>query len=181
MLSSSAAERKKDAGNRQYKAQNYKKALKWYNDALYLLPNSVIYLGNKAACNIMLKDYKAALNDSKQAIELDQTFEKGYIRIARCSLFMGDINGAEQIIKKFLELHPNSKALDGEQQKCKNVREIVNITMVAYDKKEYTRVLPHIDNALKISPDFAKFKLIKAKCLVCLERVKVIIFKYIIA
>lgn len=123
----------------------------------------------------MLKDYKSALNDSKLAIQLDQTFEKGYIRIARCNLFMGDINGAEQIIKKFLELNPNSKALDGEQQSCKNLREIEKVAKVAYDQKNYLTFLSHMDNALKILPDLYKYKLMKAECLVFLERVQVIL------
>lgn len=134
-------------------------------------------MGNKAACNIMLKNYKSALKDSKLAIQLDQTFEKGYLRIARCNLFMGNITEAEQTITKFLELYPNSKALESEQQNCKYLREIEKLSKISYAKKDYLTCLSHMDDGLKVLPEFPReflrFKLMKAECLVFLGRFEV--------
>lgn len=121
----------------------------------------------------MLKNYKSALKDSKLAIQLDQTFEKGYIRIARCNLFMGNITEAEQTITKFLELYPNSKALESEQQNCKYLREIEKLSKISYAKNDYLTCLSHLDDGLKVLPEFLKFKLMKAECLVFLGRFEV--------
>lgn len=60
-----------------------------YSDAISLCPDNASYYGNRAACQMMLADYKAALADARQALQIDSTFSKGYIRVAKCCMILG--------------------------------------------------------------------------------------------
>jgi len=164
------AEEKKNAGNEQYKAQNYQAALRLYSDAIALCPEASAYYGNRAACYMMLGDYKAALRDSRQAILIDEKFEKGYVRVAKCCIALGDIVGAEQTIKRLHEIDANSTALKTEEQQCKQLRALEQKAAQCFEKNDYRTAMFHADSALKIAPDCMKFKLLKAECLALLGR-----------
>ncbi|XP_055296760.1 dnaJ homolog subfamily C member 7-like [Sitodiplosis mosellana] len=103
-LDPSIAELKKTAGNDQYKAKNYGEALKLYSEAIDLCPDNAIYYGNRSACLMMMGDYKEALNDSQHAVSIDHKFSKGYERIIKCCLALGDIIGAKEAIKKLTSI-----------------------------------------------------------------------------
>lgn len=145
------AEEKKNAGNNEYKAQNYKTALKLYSDAISLCPNVPSYYGNRAACYLMLGECTAAIADSKRSISLDEKFEKGYVRIAKCLIQLGDIVGAEQIIKKYQTIEPKTVALNLEIQNCKALRDYEEKGNAAYEKKDFRTTVYYMNSALKIA------------------------------
>lgn len=129
-----------------------------------------MYLGNRAACYMMVGDYKNALKDSKQSTQLDNTFEKGYIRTAKCCIVCGDIIGAEQAIKSFLEIDAKNTALKNEIQQLKQLRDYQEKAVQSYDKNDYRTCVYHMDNAIKLSPASIRYKLLKAECLAMLGR-----------
>lgn len=133
----SIAEEKKNEGNDYYKTQNYPAALRLYSDAITLCPDTASFYGNRAACHMMLGNYKSALNDSRQAIALDDKFEKGYVRITKCCLALGDIVGAEQTIKTLLEIDPKNISLKGEAQQCKQLRSLQEKASQCFEKNDY--------------------------------------------
>lgn len=167
------AEEKKNEGNDQYKAQNYQAALRLYSDAISLCPNAAAFYGNRAACHMMLFDHKAALQDSRHAISLDDKFEKGYVRIAKSSLAMGDVVAAEQAINRLLEIDPKTSAVKIEQQQCKLLRQFDERAFQCYEKRDYRTAVFHADGALKIAPACMRFKLLKAESLALLGRTDV--------
>jgi DnaJ family protein C protein 7 len=164
------AEEKKNFGNDAYKAQNYAAALKLYSDAISLCPNVPAYYGNRAACYMMTGDNSAALIDARKSIQLDERFEKGYIRLCKCLIILGDIVGAEQTIKKWLAIEPKSTSLKTEAQNCKILREIEEKANANYEKNEYRTTVYHMDSALKIATNCQRYKLRKAECLALLGR-----------
>lgn len=166
----SIAEEKKNEGNDQYKAQNYQAALRLYSDAISLCPNAAAFYGNRAACHMMLFDHKAALQDSRHAISLDDKFEKGYVRIAKSSLAMGDVVAAEQAINRLMEIDPKTSAVKTEQQQCKLLRQFDERAFQCYEKRDFRTAVFHADGALKIAPACMKFKLLKAESLALLGR-----------
>lgn len=145
------AEEKKNAGNNEYKARNYRTALKLYSDAITLCPSVPSYYGNRAACYLMLGECKAAIADSKKSISLDDKFEKGYVRIAKCLIMLGDIVGAEQIIKKYQTIVPKSTALNLEIQNCKTLRDLQDKGNASYEKKDFRTTVYYMNSALKIA------------------------------
>ncbi|KAG4066869.1 hypothetical protein HA402_012936 [Bradysia odoriphaga] len=165
------AEEKKNEGNDHYKAQNYKQALRLYSDAITICPETPAYYGNRAACYMMLGDFKSALADSRHSIFLDSKFEKSYIRIVKCCLALGDIVGCEQAIKKLQENDPKNLAVNVELENCKQLRALEDKAFSSYNQKDYRTALYHTDGCLKYAPASLKYKLLKAECLVLLGRI----------
>lgn len=122
---------------------------------------------------MMLADYKAALEDSRRAVQIDNTFEKGYMRIAKCCVALGDTVAAEQAIKRILELNSKSTIVSAEIQSCKQLRIHEDTARSCYQSQDYRTAVYHADSALKIAPAGLKFKLLKAECLALLGRITV--------
>merc|ERR1712018_849314 len=85
-----SAEERKEEGNQLYKAKKYQEALAKYSCAIELCPENPAYYGNRAACQMMLSQYNKALEDAKIAVQLDTNFVKGYMRIAKCCMALGE-------------------------------------------------------------------------------------------
>merc|ERR1712018_117646 len=92
-----SAEERKEEGNQLYKAKKYVEALQKYSQAIELCPENPAYYGNRAACHMMLSQYTKALDDAKTAVGLDSNFVKGYVRIAKCCIALGEISSAKQV------------------------------------------------------------------------------------
>lgn len=123
-----------------------------YTDAISLCPDSAAYYGNRAACYMMLLNYNSALSDARHAIRLDPSFEKAYVRVAKCCLALGDIIGTEQAIKTVLELEPQSSAVTSEQQAVQKLRQLETTIQNNYDTQAYRNVVFYLDSALKLAP-----------------------------
>lgn len=108
-----------------------------YSDAIELCPESAAFLGNRSACYMMLGDYRAALKDCRDAIAIDEKFDKCYVRAAKCCLSLGDIVGTEQLIKKLRVVDPSNTALKTTEEQCTQLRSIGEKALQSYDKKDY--------------------------------------------
>lgn len=85
----------------------------------------------------MMGDYKGALKDSRDAVAIDDKFEKGYDRIIKCCLSLGDIVGAEQIIKKLVEIGSNNDICNRYDEQCKQLRSFGEKAAQCYEKKDF--------------------------------------------
>ena len=77
----------KDEGNKAFRSGNYQQALELYSKALQIDPfnkstNSKLYC-NRATVNFKLKNYDDSISDCNNAIELDPTYLKAYLRRAK--------------------------------------------------------------------------------------------------
>lgn len=120
----------------------------------------------------MLANYREALNDARKSISLDPKFEKGYLRVAKCCLLLGDLVQTEQIIKKFLEIDARNTALKGEISNLKQLRTYEEKAIQCYEKQDYRTCLFHIDSAMKTAQACQRYKLLKAECLALLGRME---------
>ncbi|XP_032529959.2 dnaJ homolog subfamily C member 7 [Danaus plexippus] len=163
------AEEKKESGNHLYKFKNYKGALAMYEDAIKLCPENAAYYGNRSACYMMLGMYKKALEDAQKAVALDPTFTKGYIRMAKCHIAVGDISGAEQAVRSASELGGPDCA-SNECRALESLRRLHEDAQRAMEAGDYRRVVFCMDRCLEYSPSSIKAKLIKAECLAMIGR-----------
>ncbi|XP_050675516.1 dnaJ homolog subfamily C member 7 [Leptidea sinapis] len=163
------AEEKKESGNHLYKFKNYTGALAMYEEAIKLCPENASYYGNRSACYMMLGMYKKALEDAQKSIALDPTFTKGYIRIAKCCIALGDLTGGEQAVKKAAELG-GADCASNEKRALESLRKLHDDAQKALESGDYRRVVFCIDRCLEYSPSCSKAKLMKAECLALLGR-----------
>ena len=135
----SLAEEKKAEGNLHYRNQDYRKALACYSRAIELCPESTAYYGNRAACRIMMGLYHDALQDARDSVRLDQTFAKGYVRIAKCCLALGDSAAALNAINKAQELEPTCD-LASEKRSLDALQTLTDEMTKSYGKGDYRKV-----------------------------------------
>ena len=57
---------------------------------------------------MMLSQFTQALSDAKRSVRIDSTFIKGYIRISKCSIELGDVDSAQRAIDKAVQVEPNN-------------------------------------------------------------------------
>eukprot|EP00457_Paulinella_chromatophora_P002354 gb/GEZN01002358.1/.p1 GENE.gb/GEZN01002358.1/~~gb/GEZN01002358.1/.p1 ORF type:complete len:524 (+),score=96.97 gb/GEZN01002358.1/:610-2181(+) len=89
----------KKKGNSHYRKGEYEEAVEWYTRALEVGRNASI-LGNRAAAFIALKKWGKAEADALEAVGLDSTFAKGFLRASECALHRGDFAQAKAMYKQ---------------------------------------------------------------------------------
>jgi hypothetical protein len=67
-------------------------------------------------------------------------FFQGYIRIAKCSLALGDLSAADNAVSIVRELNPNNSAVLPEVQKLEVIRRFDEEGNKAYQKQDYRKV-----------------------------------------
>jgi DnaJ family protein C protein 7 len=163
------AELKRERGKQLFITKQYQQAIQSYTEAIELCPDSSVYYGNRAACYIMLYQYKDALEDARKAVALDSSFVKGYIRIAKCSLALGYLPAANGALCTVKELSLNNFPIPPEVQELEEVMKYDMEGTIACHKQNYIRAVFCTDKILKHIP-CTRYKLKKAGCLILLGR-----------
>jgi DnaJ family protein C protein 7 len=157
------AELKKERGNQLYKIEKYQQAISLYTEAIELCPDTSSYYGNRSACYMMLYQYELALKDARKAVDLDRSFTKGYIRIAKCSLALGKVTAAKTAFSKARELSLANSAILPEVE---NLNAIITFHMEgkeAYLAQDYKRAIFCVDRILEHVP-CTRYNMQKAAC-----------------
>ena len=96
----------KEEANGHFKAKDYKSAILGYSEAISLLecdPATVelksTLLSNRSQCHLYIGDYKNALNDAKESIELNNN-QKSIFRLHTALFHLGDFQGSLQALKE---------------------------------------------------------------------------------
>jgi DnaJ family protein C protein 7 len=165
-----SAENRKEEGNQLYKAKKYLEALAKYSAAIELCPENPAFYGNRSACHMMLSQYNKALEDAKTAVRIDSNFVKGFVRISKCCVALGDTTSAKQAIDQGLTLEPDSKAFDTEIQNYQFLEKQHSDIDTAFELKDYRKALFHVDQSLNIGVASKRLKVKKAECLAYLGR-----------
>lgn len=119
---------------------------------------------------MMLSQFSQALADAKSAVAMDKDFVKGYVRVAKCCISLGDIISAEQAIDKVIQLEPTNTAIKQEQTALTQLKKFQADTEQAYAVKDYRKALFCIDRALSTAVASRPLKVSRAECLAYLGR-----------
>jgi len=166
----SQADQKKEEGNQLYKTKNYRDALQRYSEAIELCPECPAFYGNRSACHMMLSQFTQALADAKCSVQLDASFVKGYVRVSKCHVALGDAISAQQAIDKALQIEPNNAAALQEKTSIQQLINYLADYNQAYQAKDYRKSLFCLDRALAISSASRQLKISRAECLAFLGR-----------
>merc|ERR1712038_625433 len=161
------AEEKKEEGNQLYKLKQYRDALAKYSEAIDLCPQCVSFYGNRSACYLMLGQPRQALEDARTSTNLDPDFPKGWTRVARCCVMLGDTVSAKQALTKLGNLGDDNPT---EQRNIETVEKMVSDSQQAYQGKDYRKSLWCLDKALEVATHSLAIKTSRAECLAFLGR-----------
>lgn len=163
------AELKKENGNQLYKVKQYRSALNLYTEAIELCPDTAAYYSNRSACYMMLNNFQDALEDARKCIQIDPSFSKGYVRILKCAIALGDLTTSDNAIKQIGQLDKNA-SINNEIQSVEKMRQFETEAAKAIDKKDFRKVVYCMDRCLDEAPTCTRYKITKAEYLAFLGR-----------
>ena len=88
----------------------------------------------------MLSDYAAALDDCTKAIQLDESFTKGYLRAAKCHLMLGNPSLSIDYYHKVLHFEKANKQAQSEMDVSRKVLGHMDRAKAESIKGEYRTV-----------------------------------------
>lgn len=110
-----SAEEYKAQGNQYFAAKDFTKAIEYFTKAIEAsaTPNHVLY-SNRSASYASLKNFTKALEDAQECVKVNDSWAKGYNRVASAHHGLGNLDDAKTAYKKALELDAsNAMAKDG--------------------------------------------------------------------
>jgi len=111
MADLSAAEAKKDLGNKAFAEKKYEEAISFYSEAIRLNAKNHVYFSNRSASYGFLSKWNDAASDAKACIKVNPAFLKGYYRLANAQIELNELDAAHATIKQGLNVEPNNTQL----------------------------------------------------------------------
>ncbi|KAH0516036.1 DnaJ-like protein subfamily C member 7 [Microtus ochrogaster] len=138
-----ALKAKKEDGNKAFKEGNYKLAYELYREALGIDPNNIktnakLYC-NRGAVNSKLRKLDDTIEDCKNAVKLDDTYIKAYLRRAQCYT---DTEQFEEAVRDYEKVYQMEKTKE-HKQLLKNVQ----LELKKSKRKDYYKILGVDKNA----------------------------------
>ncbi|CAK6956657.1 dnaJ homolog subfamily C member 7-like [Scomber scombrus] len=164
------AEGFKEQGNAFYIKKEYSEAFNYYTKAIDASPKNASYYGNRAATLMMLCRFREALEDSQQAVRLDDCFMKGHLREGKCHLSLGNARAAGRCFQKVLEMEPSNREAQQETKNATTLLEYERMADFGFEKRDFRKVVYCMDRALALACACHRFKILKAECLALLGR-----------
>lgn len=165
-LDAELAEDHKLRGNAAYKTGMYEEACENYTKAIFHNPNCATYWSNRSAALMMLQDYTSALDDCTQAIKLDETFTKVYLRAAKCYLMTGNPSLSIDYYRKVLQVEKKNKQALAELQLSQLVQKHLEAANAALESGQFQKAVMFLQKCLEEAPHCISFRSKLAEALV---------------
>ncbi|KAI1230304.1 hypothetical protein IHE44_0010270 [Lamprotornis superbus] len=138
-----ALKAKKEDGNKAFKKGNYKLAYELYTEALGIDPNNIktnakLYC-NRGTVNSKLRKLEEAIDDCTNAVKLDDTYIKAYLRRAQCYM---DTEQYEDAVRDYEKVYQTEKTKE-HKQLLKNAQ----VELKKSKRKDYYKILGVNKNA----------------------------------
>ncbi|XP_046388979.1 RNA polymerase II-associated protein 3-like isoform X2 [Ischnura elegans] len=104
-----AAVYEKEKGNSHVKDGNWQKAIDCYSKAIKIYPKDAIFFANRAHCYLQLKDFQKAKCDCDEALRLDSSYAKAWMRRSAAWEGLGNMQKAIRDLESMLSIEPQNK------------------------------------------------------------------------
>jgi len=132
----SEAEAEKNKGNEEYKKRNFPKAMEHYDNAIRLDSNETIYMNNKAAVYLELKQYDECIAICDQALELLKAQPYNYQKLGKVLARKASAYAHKEDYEKAIEWYKNS-LLENPDPKIKDEVKRLEKLKKEIDAKDY--------------------------------------------
>ena len=155
----------KDQGNKFYAEQDYVKACSAYTKAMAIDGTNPVYLGNRAAAELMLGRYREAAEDCEAALKLDSTYVRARVRAARAYISRGETRKALPHIEAILkDADVDGKFTAEAQEMVRQATEYEQLILEGdtwLSKEKTTLTKKCIEKAEQIAPGSPRLWLVK--------------------
>lgn len=145
-------------GNNYFKNKQYEEAIRKYSEAIELDPSDVTFFSNRSACYAALNKWTEAAEDGRQCIMTDKSFVKGYFRHALALQNLGNLEGAQDSVKRGLgidssnaDLKTKSREID-EAMRVKRVEGYITVSEMQMKEGDIAGAYKSLDAALRLDP-----------------------------
>ena len=83
---------------------------------------------------------------------------------------LGDVVEAETVIAKLEQLEPSKQSITAELNDLGTLRKFLKEGEMAYEAKDYRKVVYCMDRCIEVSPYCSRYRITKAECLAYLGR-----------
>ncbi|KAK4270162.1 hypothetical protein QN277_023241 [Acacia crassicarpa] len=113
-----------EAEERRYYEDDFETAIDLYTNAINLCPNNAVYFTNRAFCHIKIGNWQKAVDDSRRAIELDNTSAEAHSILGEALLEKTEHVEAVRELKEAVNLE-RANGGTGEFYEWKYIRELL--------------------------------------------------------
>lgn len=167
------ADVKSAKGNREFTAQRFDKAIKYYSDAISLSPNTVFLL-SRADCYMNIGNYKLALADATKSIEFDHSNWKSFSIAINCGLYLGDIKATENLIKRCKKFFGTDSIKFNELPKLETLKKCEAKIEKLYLEECFNDCLKQLQEARKVAKACERYQEMTLMCLILSNRFSIV-------
>lgn len=109
--------------------QDYNKAIELYTEAINLNPTVAVYYSNRSFAYLKTECFGYALADASKAIELDNTYIKGFYRRAAAHMSLGKFKEALKDYEYVTKARPMDKDAKLKYTECNKI-----VKKIAFEK-----------------------------------------------
>lgn len=155
----------RSAGDRLLARGDSQSALRAYNQALDLDPNSFMTVHKRATTYLSMGRHQQALQDLDKLLDLKPDFHQAHLLKAKIFAKEGDFDGAEQEVKKWLKHNKND--VEGKQLEADiaAARRFIKQARGALSARNYDLCINAATEALRFGPNSADAREIRLACL----------------
>eukprot|EP01016_Furgasonia_blochmanni_P010461 TRINITY_DN1443_c0_g1_i1.p1 TRINITY_DN1443_c0_g1~~TRINITY_DN1443_c0_g1_i1.p1 ORF type:complete len:547 (+),score=117.73 TRINITY_DN1443_c0_g1_i1:65-1705(+) len=160
----------KELGNKEFKAQNYTKAIEYYTKAINVNDKEASYFANRAACYLSLKKYNKCIEDCNSTLTLDPNFTKAIRRKAKSLFSLGKIDQAKLEYNRAITLEPTDQGIQDEYRECSLVEKFISESNAAMSEAKYSEALYYAQQVLNRIPEWREIQFKHIECLARLNQ-----------
>jgi DnaJ family protein C protein 7 len=149
MNATKRAEKFKEDGNKFYKLGEYQDAIRLFSQAIAANPKEGTYLGNRAACWMMLAQYKRCIEDCDEGLKLEESpgsFDKIRVRKINAIIACGKLDDAKKYIQEILASRPDDApkvngpdSWESLSEKVEKLKALYEQSNKALENREFSR------------------------------------------
>jgi tetratricopeptide (TPR) repeat protein len=154
-----AAKKFKAEGNAYFKDKKYEEAIEKYSRAIELNANDVTFFSNRSACHAALSQWQKAADDGRQCVMVDKNFVKGYFRAGLAQQKLGNLEMAQDFVKRGLGIESGNKDLKGmsreidEELRQVKVKASVNTAQEQMQSGQIYESFRTLESAMRLDPN----------------------------
>ena len=158
----------KAQGNDAYKERDYRRAIKFYTEALETEEGTdeekaMIY-GNRAAARNSYKLFKDAIGDCEKAIDLKPGFVKAMLRLAKAKWMLCDFDDAIRCYNDVLDLEPKNSEAKSDIEAIKQDQSRLESAKASMANFEYKAARNSLNHILEHCEGGRDVLILKARC-----------------